>query len=129
MSKDNAYLRDILDSARAIRSYLAGVSREQFEANSEKQDAVIRRYAVMGEAARHLSPAALKTLAELPWRQITGMRNILIHDYDDVDEATLWDTAQQDLPALILRLEAHLAQEPPPARDHCDGGNARPGSM
>ena len=42
------------------------------------------------------------------------MRNILIHDYDDVDEATLWDTAQQDLPALILRLEAHLAQEPPP---------------
>ncbi len=53
MSKDNAYLRDILDSARAIRSYPAGVSRKQFEANSEKQDAVIRRYAVMGEAARH----------------------------------------------------------------------------
>ena len=66
MSKDNAYLRDILDSARAIRNYLAGVSRQQFEANSEKQDAVIRRYAVMGEAARHLSPAALKTLADLP---------------------------------------------------------------
>ena len=44
MSRDNAYLRDILDSARAIRDYLAGVSREQFEANSEKQDAVIRRY-------------------------------------------------------------------------------------
>jgi uncharacterized protein with HEPN domain len=89
MSKDNAYLRDILDSAHAIRSYLAGLSREQFEANSEKQDAVIRRYAVMGEAARHLSPTALNTLADLPWRQITGMRNILIHDYDDVDEATL----------------------------------------
>jgi uncharacterized protein with HEPN domain len=115
MSKDNAYLRDILDSARAIRSYLADVSREQFEANSEKQDAVIRRYAVMGEAARRLSPAALKTLADLPWRQITGMRNILIHGYDEVDEAALWDTAQQDLPALILRLEAYLAQEPPPA--------------
>ncbi|MGH7968278.1 MAG: HepT-like ribonuclease domain-containing protein [Limisphaerales bacterium] len=103
-----------MDSARAIRSYLAGVSREQFEANSEKQDAVIRRYAVMGEAARHLSPAILKALGDLPWRQITGMRNILVHDYDDVDEATLWDTAQNDLPALILRLEAHLAQEPPP---------------
>jgi uncharacterized protein with HEPN domain len=114
MSKDSAYLRDILDSARAVRSYLAGVSREQFEANSEKQDAVIRRYAVMGEAARHVSPAALKALADLPWRQITGMRNILIHNYEDVDEATLWDTAQQDLPALILRLEGHLAQEPPP---------------
>jgi len=50
----------------------------------------------MGEAARHLSPVALKTLADLPWRQITGMRDILIHDYDDVDDATLWDTAQHD---------------------------------
>jgi uncharacterized protein with HEPN domain len=114
MSKDNAYLRDILDSAKAIRSYLAGLSREQFESNLEKQDAVIRRYALIGEAARRLSPAALKDLPDLPWRQITGMRNILIHDYDEVDETTLWDTAQNDLPGLILRLEAHLAQYPAP---------------
>ncbi len=77
MSKDNAYLRDILDSAKAIRSYLAGVTREQLEQNQEKQDAVIRRYGVVGEAARHLSPAALKALPDIPWRQITGMRNIL----------------------------------------------------
>jgi uncharacterized protein with HEPN domain len=115
MSRDNAYLRDMLDSARAIRTYLTGVSREQFEADSEKQDAVIRRYAVIGEAARRLSAAGLQSLPDLPWRQITGMRNILIHDYDDVDAATLWDTAQADLPGLILRLETHLAQEPPPA--------------
>jgi uncharacterized protein with HEPN domain len=114
MSKDNAYLRDILDSARAICCYPAGVSQEQFEANLEKQDAVIRRYAIMGEAARRLSPAALKTLADLPWKQIRGMRNVLIHDYDEVDEATLWHTAQNDLPALIVRLEMHLAQQPPP---------------
>ncbi|MGA2663279.1 MAG: DUF86 domain-containing protein [Verrucomicrobiota bacterium] len=114
MSKDNAYLRDILDSARAIRGYLAGVSQEQFEANLEKQDAVIRRYAIMGEAARRLSPAALKALADLPWKQIRGMRNILIHDYDEVDETTLWHTAQSDLPALIIRLEMHLGQQPPP---------------
>jgi uncharacterized protein with HEPN domain len=115
MSKDNAYLRDILDSARAIRGYLAGISQEQFEANLEKQDAVIRRYGIMGEAARRLSPAALKALADLPWKQITGMRNILIHDYDEVDETTLWHTAQNDLPALIVRLEMHLAQQPPPS--------------
>jgi len=114
MSKDSAYLRDILDSARAIRNYLAGVSREQFEANLEKQDAVIRRYAIMGEAARRLSPSAVKALADLPWKQIMGMRNILIHDYDEVDEATLWDTAQNDLPGLIARLEAHLSRQPPP---------------
>lgn len=117
MSRDNAYLRDILDSARAIRRYLGGVTRAQFEANPEKQDAVIRRFEIMGEAARRLSPGALKALPDLPWRQITGMRNILIHDYDEVDEITLWDTAQEDLPALILRLEAYLDQHPPPAEN------------
>ena len=114
MSRDNAYLRDILDSARAIGRYLENVTRDQFEANAEKQDAVIRRFEIMGEAARHLSPASQQTLPDIPWRKITGMRNILIHDYDDVDEATLWDTAQNDLVDLIARLDAYLAQQPPP---------------
>lgn len=80
MSRDNAYLRDILDSARAIRRYLDGVSREEFEATSEKQDAVIRRFEIMGEAARRLSPEAQRALPEIPWRLMMGMRNILIHD-------------------------------------------------
>ena len=101
MSRDNAYLRDVLDSARAIGRYLAGISRDQFENNSEKQDAVIRRFEVIGEAAR-------QALSEVPWRLVTGMRNILIHDYDDVDVGTLWDTAQADLPSLVVRLEAYL---------------------
>jgi uncharacterized protein with HEPN domain len=48
MSRDNAHLRDILDSARAIRAYIAGVSKKEFEVNLEKQDAVIRRYAIIG---------------------------------------------------------------------------------
>ncbi len=114
MSRDNAYLRDVLDSARAIGRYLEGVSRDQFEANSEKQDAFIRRFEIIGEAARHLSPEARQALSELPWRLVTGMRNILIHDYDDVDAGTLWDTAQADLPSLAARLEAYLSQHPPP---------------
>jgi uncharacterized protein with HEPN domain len=116
MSKDNAYLRDILDSARAIRRYLSGVKQEDFEANPEKQDAVIRRYEIMGEAARRLSPVALQALPDLPWKQITGMRNILIHDYAEVDEKTLWDTAQNDLVSLITRLEAYLEKQPPASR-------------
>jgi uncharacterized protein with HEPN domain len=114
MSRDNAYLRDVLDSARAIRRYLEGVSREQFEAAAEKQDAVIRRFEIMGEAARRLSPEAQRALPEIPWRLVTGMRNILIHDYDDVDVGTLWDTAQSDLAPLIARLERYLAEHPPP---------------
>lgn len=55
MSRDNAYLRDILDSAQAIRRYLEGVTHDQFDADTEKQDAVIRRFEIIGEAARHVS--------------------------------------------------------------------------
>jgi uncharacterized protein with HEPN domain len=115
MPRDNAYLRDILDSARAIRQYLQGLTRAEFDTNEEKQDAVIRRYAIIGEAARRLSPQAQQALPEIPWRKVTGMRNILIHDYDDVDVGTLWDTAQDDLLKMITRLEAYLAQQPPPS--------------
>lgn len=106
MSRDNAYLRDILNSARAIRTYLTGVQRQDLEQNAEKQDAVIRRFEIIGEAAHHLSPAARDALPEIPWRLVSGMRNILIHDYDDVDVQTLWDTSQHDLPTMITRLEA-----------------------
>ena len=66
MSRDNAYLRDILDSARAIRGYLQGLDRVQFEARQEKQDAVIRRFEIRGEAARHLSPEGRAALPEIP---------------------------------------------------------------
>lgn len=115
MSRDNAYLRDILNSAIAIRGYLHNVSRAQFEQNTEKQDAVIRRFEIIGEAARHLSPGVRAALPEIPWRLVSAMRNILIHDYDDVDVGTVWETAEHDLPLLIPRLESYLAQHPPPS--------------
>lgn len=114
MSRDNAYLTDILNSARSIISYIQGMSQEQFEQNVEKQDAVIRRYAIIGEAAGRLSADTLKALPTLPWRQMTGMRNILVHDYDDVDDSTLWETARNDLPNLISEIEIYLSRQPRP---------------
>jgi uncharacterized protein with HEPN domain len=111
MSKDNAYLADILDSARIIQQHLAGMSREQFLADVRARDAVIRRFEIIGEAARHLSPAALKALPEVPWNLVVGMRNLLIHDYDDVDPKRVWTDSQNDLPPLIVRLEKHFAAQ------------------
>lgn len=112
MSKDNAYLADILDSARIIQQHLAGMSREQFLADLRTQDAVIRRFEIIGEAARHLSPAALKALPDVPWNLIVGMRNLLIHDYDDVDPRRVWTDSQEDLKPLITKLESYLATQP-----------------
>ena len=112
MSRDNAYLADILDSARVIQQHLTGMTREQFLADLRTQDAVVRRFEIIGEAARHLSPDALKALPEVPWNLVVGMRNLLIHDYDDVDPKRVWTDSQNDLSPLIARLEKHLAAQP-----------------
>ena len=75
------------------------------------QDAVVRRFEIIGEAARHLSPATLNAMPDIPWKLIVGMRNLLIHDCDDVDPRRVWKDAQDDLPPLIARLEAYLATQ------------------
>jgi uncharacterized protein with HEPN domain len=115
MLKDNAYLEDILDAAKAIRRFTCGVSREAFKTNEEKYEAVSRKFEIIGEAAGRLSPETRKKFPEIPWTLVTAMRNILIHDYADVDLDIVWDTAERDLPPLITRLEGYLGANPPPA--------------
>ena len=111
MSKDNAHLADILDSARIIQQHLFGMSREQFLSDLRTQDAVIRRFEIIGEAARRLSPAALNAMPDVPWNLMVGMRNLLIHDYDDADPRRVWTDSQEDLQPLIEKLEAYLATQ------------------
>jgi uncharacterized protein with HEPN domain len=114
MSRDNAYLADILEAARAIQRFTAGVTLEQFKANEEKYEAVNRKLEIMGEAARRLSAETRSVFPEIPWNLVTAMRNILIHDYDDVDLDVVWDTIQQNVPPLVARLDAYLRDNPPP---------------
>jgi uncharacterized protein with HEPN domain len=110
MQKDDAYLEDILAAAKSIRRFTEGVTPEAFKANEEKYEAVTRKFEIIGEAARRLSDETKAGFPEIPWRLLTAMRNILIHDYDDVDLDIVWETVQRDLPPLIVRLEKHLPQ-------------------
>ena len=107
--KQDGLLLDILQSARSIQSYLAAVSREGFLANQEKQDAVLRRFEIIGEAASRLSPETQARFPTLPFRSMRGMRNIIAHDYGDVDLDQVWKTATDDLPRLIEILGRHFA--------------------
>lgn len=113
MSRDSAYPADILKAAKAILRFVQGVTKPHFLANEEKYEAVNRKFEIIGEAARHLSPEARGQFPDVPWQLITAMRNILIHDYDDVDLNVVWDTIQDDLPPLIAKVEAYLAAHPP----------------
>jgi uncharacterized protein with HEPN domain len=109
VDKQTALLRDILDSALAIRTYLNAVSHESFLADMEKQDAVLRRFEIIGEAAGRLSPETQSLFPNLPFRSMRGMRNIIAHDYGDVDIDQVWKTATTDLYELIATLERHFA--------------------
>jgi len=103
-----ALLQDLLDSARVIRRYLEGVNRESFMADMEKQDAVLRRFEIIGEAASRLSPETQALFPGLPFRAMRGMRNIIAHDYGEVDIDQVWRTAATDLAPLIATIERHF---------------------
>ncbi|NDJ19749.1 DUF86 domain-containing protein [Myxacorys almedinensis] len=106
MNKDDQYLYDILDSARLAISYVANQTKEAFLSDIQTQDSVNRRLMIMGKAANRISEETRQAMNTLPWRQMIGMRNLLVHEYDDVNLSVIWDTVKTDLPQLVVALEA-----------------------
>lgn len=108
MDRDRAYLLDILEAARLAISYIEGKAEEEFFADVQCQDSVIRRLEIIGEAARRISEETRAAHPELPWSEMIGMRNILIHEYDDVDLPIVWKTIQSELPGIVAKVERLL---------------------
>jgi uncharacterized protein with HEPN domain len=86
-------LRDILEVARLIGSYVKDTTEADFHADRQKQDAVTRRIEIIGEAAAHLTEATREAVPELDFRKMRGMRNIVAHDYANVDLHIVWEVA------------------------------------
>jgi uncharacterized protein with HEPN domain len=101
-------LRDIREACLLIENYVAGVASHDFLKDTEKQDAVIRRIEIIGEATAHLSDATRVQLPALPFRQMRGMRNIVAHDYGHVDVALVWKAATEKIPLIRRVLEDFL---------------------
>ncbi|MBI5757163.1 MAG: DUF86 domain-containing protein [Planctomycetales bacterium] len=103
-------LRDIPNAARLIATYVWGVTEEAFAANIEKQDAVIRRIEIIGEATAHLTEATRVAIPDLPFRQMRGMRNIVAHNYANVDVRIVWEVATIHVPQLVSVLDPLLSE-------------------
>ena len=100
MKRDEVYLRHMLDAIDRITGYVAGMPFGEFEFDLMAQDAVIRQRGIIGEAARRVSRSLQEDSPEIPWADIVEMRNILIHDYFEVDLGEARKTVQDDLSAL-----------------------------
>ena len=103
-------LRDILEAARLIGAYVKDTTETDFRANKQKQDAVIRRIEIIGEAAAHLTDATRQAMPELPFRKMRGMRNIVAHDYANVDLKIVWEVATAHVPEISAVLEKFFAR-------------------
>ncbi len=112
MSRDNEFLLDILEAARLAVGYVDGKNLDEFLNDTECQDAVIRRLEIIGEAARRVSEETRARFPHLPWNAMVGMRNLLIHEYDDVDLTIVWDAVRNNLPPLTTELEKVVPPDP-----------------
>ena len=100
-----AYLDDILDAAVKGINFIANMTYEDFKEDEKTQFALIRALEIIGEASKKI-PSDIKTQStEIPWREISGMRDILVHDYFGINTEVVWETAKNDLPNLKKHLE------------------------
>jgi len=106
MQRDDAIrLRHMLDAAKEARSFIENKSRSSLDSDRQLELALVKCIEIIGEAANKITDECRKELPQIPWANIIGMRNRLIHAYFDINRDILWTTVNEDLPALIAELE------------------------
>jgi uncharacterized protein with HEPN domain len=109
MSPDDRWrIQHMVEATEAALRFVRGRSREDLDSDEQLCMALTRAVEIVGEAATQVSAAGRAELPALPWSQITGMRNRLVHAYFDINRTILWDTVELALPALLEHLKGVL---------------------
>lgn len=106
MKKDDSiYLDHIMDAVNQITRYTTGLAQEEFLENRLVQDAVVRQFTILGEAAKKVSPEYKQRFPGIEWKSLAGFRDVLVHDYDGIDLWEVWRIVRHDLPTLRQKIE------------------------
>jgi uncharacterized protein with HEPN domain len=109
--RDSQYLADIQEAMQRVLEYTQGLSFDAFMEQRMAQDAVLRNLQVIGEATKKLSDDLCATQPNVPWQDMAGLRDRIVHDYFGIDYEIVWDVIENDLPALLPVIEAILHEE------------------
>jgi uncharacterized protein with HEPN domain len=107
---DTVYLKHILDAISDIHAFVKGMNRESFLNNKAIRYAVVRSLEIIGEASKHLSKGFREKHKDIPWDDICGMRDKLIHDYIGVDYTIVWKAIEKDVPTLKKKIKEILSR-------------------
>lgn len=110
---DASYVWDMLAAAKLIREFVKGVDESSYRTNPLVQSAVERQVEIIGEAANRVSRKFCAANPDIPWRKIVAQRNVLAHEYGEIDERRIWELATRNIPELIAKLEPLLPPLPP----------------
>jgi len=110
-SRDLSYLGDMLGFAQSALRFTVGLTAEDYVGDERSRRAVERVVELIGEAARNVSEAYRTAHPEIPWARIIGQRNVLVHDYGDVDDALIWNLVEQHIPVLVTELHRLLPDQ------------------
>ncbi len=113
---DREYLAHVAHAIEEIQAHTAGLSQEEYEADTKTQRAVERNLQIVGEAVRKLSAELKSAHPDVPWDDVYAARNVIVHQYFGVDQKILWDVLQEDLGPLLTRVREILAGPIEPAR-------------
>lgn len=103
--RDLTYLEHIKESIDKIQSYTRNLSEETFQESTLIQDAVVRQFEIIGEATKKLSDDIKQQYPEVPWKDMAGMRDVLIHDYINVEIDIVWKTVVDYLPSMLEKIK------------------------